>query len=131
MVRPTHSTPRLLVLACSMPRQEWVKDGGSVCLRSEVGAPVAETEDETQAHGQADPLHPQVVGIGVLHAAPGVGKGWGKRLLDALPAANIAQPDPHQRQKAGNNQEELQHLVVRSEERRVGKECRSRWSPYH
>ena len=24
----------------------------------------------------------------------------------------------------------LQHLT-RSEERRVGKECRSRWSPYH
>src|SRR4030095_2435014 len=23
------------------------------------------------------------------------------------------------------------HLDVRSEERRVGKECRSRWSPYH
>ena len=23
------------------------------------------------------------------------------------------------------------HLVLRSEERRVGKECRSRWSPYH
>src|SRR2546426_12667596 len=23
------------------------------------------------------------------------------------------------------------HAVVRSEERRVGKECRSRWSPYH
>ena len=23
------------------------------------------------------------------------------------------------------------HPVVRSEERRVGKECRSRWSPYH
>ena len=23
------------------------------------------------------------------------------------------------------------HLSVRSEERRVGKECRSRWSPYH
>ena len=22
-------------------------------------------------------------------------------------------------------------LLVRSEERRVGKECRSRWSPYH
>ena len=22
-------------------------------------------------------------------------------------------------------------MVVRSEERRVGKECRSRWSPYH
>src|ERR1022692_5091653 len=24
-----------------------------------------------------------------------------------------------------------QYLVLRSEERRVGKECRSRWSPYH
>ena len=23
------------------------------------------------------------------------------------------------------------HLCARSEERRVGKECRSRWSPYH
>ena len=22
-------------------------------------------------------------------------------------------------------------LLIRSEERRVGKECRSRWSPYH
>ena len=28
-------------------------------------------------------------------------------------------------------QSELGHLGVRSEERRVGKECRSRWSPYH
>ena len=25
----------------------------------------------------------------------------------------------------------MQGLTVRSEERRVGKECRSRWSPYH
>ena len=27
--------------------------------------------------------------------------------------------------------EPLRELVGRSEERRVGKECRSRWSPYH
>src|SRR5256886_11859695 len=26
---------------------------------------------------------------------------------------------------------EFANLVTRSEERRVGKECRSRWSPYH
>ena len=26
---------------------------------------------------------------------------------------------------------ELMNLRARSEERRVGKECRSRWSPYH
>ena len=25
----------------------------------------------------------------------------------------------------------LQNIDIRSEERRVGKECRSRWSPYH
>ena len=28
-------------------------------------------------------------------------------------------------------EEDLQPKVLRSEERRVGKECRSRWSPYH
>ena len=27
--------------------------------------------------------------------------------------------------------EHFNHVIVRSEERRVGKECRSRWSPYH
>ena len=27
--------------------------------------------------------------------------------------------------------ETIEHLENRSEERRVGKECRSRWSPYH
>src|SRR3712207_527391 len=27
--------------------------------------------------------------------------------------------------------EAVAHAVARSEERRVGKECRSRWSPYH
>ena len=26
---------------------------------------------------------------------------------------------------------DLSNLTMRSEERRVGKECRSRWSPYH
>ena len=26
---------------------------------------------------------------------------------------------------------DVDRLLIRSEERRVGKECRSRWSPYH
>ena len=30
-----------------------------------------------------------------------------------------------------NHSPEEEHVVDRSEERRVGKECRSRWSPYH
>ena len=29
------------------------------------------------------------------------------------------------------NEKLMQPETVRSEERRVGKECRSRWSPYH
>ena len=29
------------------------------------------------------------------------------------------------------NIEEIMEILPRSEERRVGKECRSRWSPYH
>ena len=29
------------------------------------------------------------------------------------------------------NQKSIKHRKKRSEERRVGKECRSRWSPYH
>ena len=32
---------------------------------------------------------------------------------------------------AGNKLETLLYGLTRSEERRVGKECRSRWSPYH
>ena len=31
----------------------------------------------------------------------------------------------------GERGNEMTDVVLRSEERRVGKECRSRWSPYH
>ena len=29
------------------------------------------------------------------------------------------------------SQRQMENQLLRSEERRVGKECRSRWSPYH
>src|SRR2546427_12762556 len=49
-----------------------------------------------------------------------------KCLTPGLRVAFVLLPDPHERQR---------FLVAlrsfRSEERRVGKECRSRWSPYH
>ena len=35
------------------------------------------------------------------------------------------------RYKAPSKPEEEISIETRSEERRVGKECRSRWSPYH
>ena len=34
-------------------------------------------------------------------------------------------------EKIPSSETEPKHAVFRSEERRVGKECRSRWSPYH
>ena len=36
---------------------------------------------------------------------------------------------PYSRTELGSADERLRNM--RSEERRVGKECRSRWSPYH
>src|SRR2546427_12472980 len=45
-----------------------------------------------------------------------------------------ATPVKMQAARAGALQEParfLQSILTRSEERRVGKECRSRWSPYH
>src|SRR2546430_4377604 len=46
---------------------------------------------------------------------------------------DVAEGDPFQHLIARFSAWELpgQDLDVRSEERRVGKECRSRWSPYH
>src|SRR5690606_40120178 len=49
-----------------------------------------------------------------------------KAILDE---ATIVIPDNPYFQKGGKHGVHTEHL--RSEERRVGKECRSRWSPYH
>src|SRR2546430_11435366 len=37
--------------------------------------------------------------------------------------------EAHEREMAAEGV--YRHVIRRSEERRVGKECRSRWSPYH
>ena len=38
---------------------------------------------------------------------------------------------PEKRKKEGLYKVFAENFPIRSEERRVGKECRSRWSPYH
>src|SRR2546427_10756267 len=48
--------------------------------------------------------------------------------LDALAAVAGGAPERLRIVRLG---EELPAVGMRSEERRVGKECRSRWSPYH
>src|SRR2546422_556763 len=58
-----------------------------------------------------------------------------KPFLDADETrAQLASPDPEARRGAAlklGHQADARAAAVRSEERRVGKECRSRWAPYH
>ena len=57
-------------------------------------------------------------------ALPIYANGDARRALNVLEAAHDVVTN------RSENQVELE-IVERSEERRVGKECRSRWSPYH
>ena len=50
-------------------------------------------------------------------------------LTDEFPVSlSLAVKEPA---RIRHNSLEATKIVLRSEERRVGKECRSRWSPYH
>src|SRR2546430_11382073 len=51
---------------------------------------------------------------------------WHVRRLARAAFESLAEPVPD-----GPSTRDLLDLSRRSEERRVGKECRSRWSPYH
>src|SRR3712207_7754816 len=55
---------------------------------------------------------------------------------DAPRTPTFQEPEPQfgqnfGQQPFGNSPSDWSPLPARSEERRVGKECRSRWSPYH
>ena len=60
-------------------------------------------------------------------------------LLEQLKAAGVQKQQPEDTLSEQDKTRLLEHLrkahgateAKRSEERRVGKECRSRWSPYH
>src|SRR3712207_6804098 len=63
-----------------------------------------------------------------------VTKPFGMKELLARINANLRRIEVGQRGKileAGDLQLDTKNFTARSEERRVGKECRSRWSPYH
>ena len=58
------------------------------------------------------------------------------RMLEENPVKNLTLLRPEGSRRAGRwldgVEKDLRTLAIRrSEERRVGKECRSRWSPYH
>ena len=60
-------------------------------------------------------------------------QGLGTALVCGLAVAVFpaAKADAADLLKAGPINTTAEHVTQRSEERRVGKECRSRWSPYH
>src|SRR2546430_15762412 len=55
------------------------------------------------------------------------------RLLDSLNETDRNRPEviALRAEIAGDAGSSIEERAARSEERRVGKECRSRWSPYH
>src|SRR2546425_3229248 len=60
-----------------------------------------------------------------------VGEVRGGEALDMLQAMNTGHEGSISTVHANTPRDALARLETRSEERRVGKECRSRWSPYH
>src|SRR2546429_7608506 len=62
-------------------------------------------------------------------------KTMGDEGMATFPSADAALNAAAQMQQQSSTHAQLkvdgQPVAIRSEERRVGKECRSRWSPYH
>ena len=57
---------------------------------------------------------------------------WAGTVCTNPPMVSISvRPERHSYRMIKESGEFVINLVTRSEERRVGKECRSRWSPYH
>src|SRR3712207_5901780 len=72
------------------------------------------------------PLHTLKVGSYGTHHALGLAKLHRARFLTASTSEVYGDPQVHPQPESYWG-----HVNPRSEERRVGKECRSRWSPYH
>ena len=56
---------------------------------------------------------------------------WEKLVLPGLTLDGMTHEVSCSGRKVSLTRLEFDLLLMRSEERRVGKECRSRWSPYH
>src|SRR2546425_6716621 len=102
--------------------------GKSTLVRIVTGAHPPD-EGEVQAGGKAldraDPLLARALGIAPIYQQPAL-----------FPELSVAENLAVGREPGGAWRrvdwgERRRHAEARSEERRVGKECRSRWSPYH
>ncbi len=89
-------------------------------------------EDHPYGHGRAETIGTAVIGLVV--AVIGLGLTWEQ--VVALESGKETSPTWLAALAAGASMliKEAMYwytMAIRSEERRVGKECRSRWSPYH
>src|SRR3712207_5188957 len=80
--------------------------------------------EEIERHGE-DPF----LGYPSLTPTILLGPDCGEPQINVIPASAYVALDI--RTVPGQSHGELVRRLERSEERRVGKECRSRWSPYH
>src|SRR6516165_4332218 len=97
-----------------------LNDSGSGSLRAEIAA--------ANAHSGADEIDFAAALTGTITLTSGE--------LLITRSVTINGPGAGQLSVSGNNSSRVFDMtsglnVTRSEERRVGKECRSRWSPYH
>src|ERR1035441_9160494 len=95
----------------SAAARRFVELGAQVLFADEIGRELMQPGQEVYARIVAR-FGPRVV----------TSDGAGAEMLDRAMLAWIA---------FGDGRIEELNAIVRSEERRVGKECRSRWSPYH
>src|SRR3982075_4535839 len=103
------------------PGTGFVPSWAHICSSS--GAPVL---DELAPVGPGQRAWPVLLRSHVQEADDGIFRFEAQRRLHVLVVCSTASlPDTVEAKRQGG----MQH--VRSEERRVGKECRSRWSPYH
>src|SRR2546428_10762563 len=88
---------------------------GYLLARAGVSVAVLEKHNDFLRDFRGDTIHPSTLEI-----------------LDELGLADRFLALPHSKvSKLSIRTISGQKIVMRSEERRVGKECRSRWSPYH
>src|ERR1051326_5057403 len=101
----------------------------TVGIDAALAAPVpAAVEDETDVDDEAFDNCDAVAAAGVVAEAPAATDVWPAAIETATAAAiGVSFTIP----SSTVTRVFLPSVSMRSEERRVGKECRSRWSPYH